>query len=122
MTATADSGFPLEDFADELGSAHENTQVGDSLLFTNERVRVWSITLEPGERVSFHCHTTSYFWVCTEPGRAIQRNPDGTLDTFDFAVGEVDFLRIPPELIHDLENVGNTRLCFVTVELLESGS
>ena len=32
----------------------ENVQVGTRLLFENERIRVWDITLEPGERLPFH--------------------------------------------------------------------
>ena len=29
----------------------ENIQVGTRLLFENERIRVWDITLEPGQRL-----------------------------------------------------------------------
>ena len=120
MSAVAHAEYALEDYAEELRAAPENTQVGHEVLFENNRVRIWGIDLAPGERVPFHCHKTTYFWVCVDPGRAIQRYPNGEMDTFEFARGEVDFLDIPPgeNLIHDLENAGDSRLRFIAVELL----
>ena len=42
----------------------ENVVVGTRLLFENERIRVWDITLEPGKRLPLHRHRTSYFYRC----------------------------------------------------------
>jgi uncharacterized cupin superfamily protein len=118
--AIANDTYPREDFAEELERASQNTTVGHEVLFENERVRIWGLDLAPGDRVPFHCHTSTYFWVCTDEGRAQQRYPSGEMDTFDFRVGDVDFLDIAPgeSLIHDLDNCGDTRLRFIAVELL----
>jgi mannose-6-phosphate isomerase-like protein (cupin superfamily) len=118
------TGFPLEEYADELDAAAENTQIGHEVWFENDRIRIWGINLAPGERVPFHCHQRTYFWVCVDGARGRQRYPSGDMDTFDFAVGDVDFLDIAPgdRLIHDLENSGDSPLRFVAIELLDGGA
>ena len=121
MSTTVDQGrFSLDDYSDELKAAPENTQIGHQIWFENDRVRIWGINLAPGERVPFHCHKRTYFWVCTDGTRGNQRFPTGEMETYDFAVGDVDFLDIEPgeQLIHDLENAGDKPLRFVAVELL----
>jgi hypothetical protein len=42
------------------------------------------------------------------------------METYDFEVGDVDFLEIAPgeKLIHVLENAGDSPLRFIAVELL----
>jgi beta-alanine degradation protein BauB len=118
--AIARDTYSPEAYTEELGKASENRTVGHEVLFENERVRIWGLDLAPGERVPFHSHTSTYFWVCTDEGRAQQRYPSGEIDTFDFRAGDVDFLEIAPgeSLIHDLDNCGDTRLRFIAVELL----
>lgn len=76
--------------------------------------------MQPGERLPFHCHTGTYFWVCVDPSTGRQRYPDGGIDTFEFRNGDVDFLQIAAgeKLVHDLENSGDTLLRFIAVELL----
>ena len=89
------------------------------MLFENDRIRVWDLTVEPGGRLPFHCHTTSYFFTCVEGGRMINRFVDGNQVTLDMDDGFTWFTDIADEPeIHDLENVGETRVRFVTVELL----
>jgi beta-alanine degradation protein BauB len=112
--------FAIDDFADELGAAPGNLDVGTTIWFENERIRVWEILLEPGERGAFHSHVTNYFWTVVEGSRGLQRFADGTFVVRDYLVGETKYLEHTPEtaLIHDLENIGDTTLRFVTVELL----
>ena len=107
------------EFADELAIARENRALGTSLWFENDHVRVFEVRLDPGERGPFHVHDAPYFWTVVEPGRGLQRFADGTSVTRDYAVGETRYLVQSPEdaLVHDLENVGSSRLRFVTVEL-----
>lgn len=107
------------DFAEELERAPRNRQVGTSLWFENDHVRVFEVRLEPGERAPFHVHDRTYFWTVVDPGRGLQRFADGTCVTRDYALGETKYLVHGPDdaLIHDLENVGDTLLRFVTVEL-----
>ena len=53
------------------------------------------------------------------PGRGLQRFIDGTLVVRDYVLGETKYLQNSPDdpLVHDLENVGDSTLRFVTVEL-----
>jgi beta-alanine degradation protein BauB len=112
--------FDRADFADELEAASGNLDVGTTVWFENERIRVWEILLQPGERGAFHSHVTNYFWTVVEGSRGLQRFADGTFVVRDYLVGETKYLEHTPgtALIHDLENIGDTTLRFVTVELL----
>ena len=46
--------------------------VGTALLSETDRVRVWIIRLQPGERVGFHRHVLDYFWTSVNGGRGRQ--------------------------------------------------
>jgi quercetin dioxygenase-like cupin family protein len=121
-TPLEQGNFDVADFAEELEEAATNHDVGTMLVYENERIRVWEIKLSPGERGPFHAHVTNYFWTVVEPGRGLQRFSDGTFAVKDYVEGETKFLEHTPDtaLIHDLENVGDTMLRFVTVELLDA--
>ncbi len=111
--------FDPANFRDELEAAGDNRNIGTAVQFENERVRVWDITLDPGDRLPFHGHTNEYFFTCVEPGRCVSRFPDGNQVTMDYRDGETWYSERGEEPeIHDLENVGDTRIRFVTVELL----
>jgi hypothetical protein len=112
--------FDPTDFAEELAAAPTNLDVGTTLLFENDRVRVWELRLDPGERGRFHAHTRPYFWTCVEDGVARQRTADGVVRVRRYARNETLFLDHAPDapMVHDLENTGDTVLRFVTVELL----
>jgi hypothetical protein len=111
--------YAVDDFAQELAAAPANRQIGTSLWFENDHVRVFEIRLEPGQRGPFHVHDATYFWTVVAPGRGLQRFADGTLVVRDYALGETKYLMHSPDdpLVHDLENVGDSTLRFVTVEL-----
>jgi hypothetical protein len=117
------STFRVDDYEAEIAAAPTNYEICTRLMFENERVRVWEMLLEPGERIPFHYHRSPYFWLCHEGGRGIQRFPDGTQLHVEFEPGDTDFLdegRLETERIHDLENTGDTRARFTTIELLDS--
>ena len=99
----------------------DNVVVGTRLLFENERVRVWDITLEPGERLPLHRHRTSYFYRCEAGGRLRVGTAEGDVGEYESPVDEVHFHEIGPEelVVHDLENIGQTTVRFTTVELLD---
>ena len=111
--------YDVEHFAEELAVAAANHQVGTRIQFENDHVRVWEIRLEPGERAPFHIHDQTYFWTVVDPGRGLQRFPDGTYVVRDYGPGETRYLVQSPEdaMVHDLENVGEATMRFVTVEL-----
>jgi hypothetical protein len=111
--------YDTEPFADELLAAGTNHEIGTTLWFENDHIRVYESRLEPGQRAAFHVHDKVYFWTVVDGGRGLQRSPDGTWTTRDYEVGDTAYLVQSPEnlLIHDLENIGETMLRFVTVEL-----
>jgi beta-alanine degradation protein BauB len=121
-TELVDQGtYDTAEYAAELEAAPHNLDVGTSVLFENHRIRVWDIILKPGERGPFHAHTRNYFWTVVEGSRGLQRFADGTFAVRDYLEGETKWLEHTPEtaLIHDLENIGDTDLRFVTVELFD---
>jgi predicted metal-dependent enzyme (double-stranded beta helix superfamily) len=114
--------FDPGQFADELARAGENVVVGSRLLYEDERIRVWDITLPPGGRLPFHRHRTTYFYRCHSGGPTRVRFPDGTGIEYLSTADEVQVHEIGPDdlVVHDLENAGDTPLVFTTVELLRS--
>ena len=107
-------------FRQELAEAPTNNAVGTSQLFENDAVRVWEVRLVPGERTPFHAHATRYFWTCVDPGVGRQRYVDGSMKVLRYQAGDTRYAEHSSDnpMLHDLENVGDTLLRFVTVELL----
>jgi quercetin dioxygenase-like cupin family protein len=56
FNAAADRGIELGD-------------VGQTLLFENEHIRLWEVRLEPGESIHFHFHYHPYLVVSLGGGR-----------------------------------------------------
>lgn len=106
------------DLAQEYAQAATNGRVGSTLVSETEQVRVWLIRLEPGERLAFHTHVLDYFWVATTEGRALSRRGEGQVAEMDYTVGMTRHMSFGPgeSMTHDLENTGDTVLCFTTVE------
>src|SRR5882757_6032068 len=108
--------------------AHEakvpNPCVGNALLSETERTRVWIIRLAPGERVGFHRHVLDYFWTCVTGGRARQHINDGTTLECSYEPGETrhETYGINEFKVHDLENLGDRELMFMTVEFKDSAN
>jgi len=82
---------------------------------------VWEVSLQPGERGPFHSHTRRYFWTVVDGGIGRQRSPDGAMITREYHDGDTEYSEHSPAepMIHDFENVGDTPIRFVTVELLD---
>lgn len=119
MRGEGSATYSREDFAGELDQATGNRNVGTTLWFENDHVRVWEVRLEAGQRAPFHTHSQTYFWTCIDPGKGFQRFPDGTAQEFDFALGETVFSEISADdpMIHDLENLDDHLVRFVAIEL-----
>jgi mannose-6-phosphate isomerase-like protein (cupin superfamily) len=111
---------------DELAANTANGHVGTLLVDESPRGRVWHLTLHPGERLPFHRHVLDYFWTVTSPGGGHGRSyyGDGRIVEVVYVEGETRHLyfKAGESMIHDLENLGNTPLSFVTVEYLPSAN
>jgi hypothetical protein len=112
----------LSQIPDDVAAGATNFVVGTKLLAENDRVRVWEIVLAPGERLPFHCHRTSYYWVVHTGASIRAASPDGSYVNYVHHDGEVTFVEIPEgeQHIHDLVNTGEASLFVTTVELLQN--
>jgi hypothetical protein len=117
-----------EGWSDELRQEFEtyahDPHVGSRLLSENDRVRVWDIRLEPGERWHAHRHVLDYFWTAVNAGRSRQHTADGTTREVSYGAGETRHFTFAEGeyLLHDIENVGDDVLVFTTVEHLDSAN
>lgn len=122
MPEVLDEGtFDKSEFEEELATAPDNRDIGSEVLFENERVRVWEVRLQPGERGEFHLHDREYFWTVVDPGIGKQRSHDGTLKIRRYDEGDTSYQHNSPDdwMIHDFENAGDGQIRFITVEFLD---
>ncbi|MGB9141938.1 MAG: hypothetical protein WCB71_07050 [Aestuariivirga sp.] len=103
----------------ELEKAPQNGRVGHVLVSETDAVRVWMISLQPGERIAYHCHVLNYFWTATAAGTSKSRYGDGRVAETTYKIGDTRHYTFGKgeSMIHDLENISQTPLGFVTVEL-----
>jgi quercetin dioxygenase-like cupin family protein len=108
----------------EREAKNPNPCVGSEFVSESERVRVWIIRLQPGERIGFHRHVLDYFWTSVTGGRGRQHVHDGTTTEYDYAPGETRHETYGPGefKVHDLENLGDKEMVFMTIEFLHSAN
>ena len=99
-------------------SERPNGCVGSELLSETDTMRVWTIRLKPGERIGFHRHVLNYFWTAVTPCRGRQHLMDGTTVEYSYFAGETrhETYRAGEFKVHDLENLGEEDMIFMTVE------
>jgi quercetin dioxygenase-like cupin family protein len=109
---------------DELQGSFDNGCVGSRLVSETERLRVWHLTLKPGERIGFHRHVLDYFWTVMTDGSARSNYNDGRTTVTHYKAGDTRHYTFGAGeyMMHDLENVGTTTLVFTTVEHFESAN
>jgi quercetin dioxygenase-like cupin family protein len=103
---------------------NNNGCVGTRLLSESERVRVWIIRLAPGERIGFHRHVLDYFWTSVTGGRGRQHVHDGSTVEYTYRPGETrhETYGLGEFKVHDLENLGDKEMVFMTIEFLDSAN
>jgi hypothetical protein len=119
------SAWPAEIKAEfERENRQHNGCVGTELLSETDKVRVWIIRLQPGERVGFHRHVLNYFWTSVNGGRGRQHLMDGTTVEHTYFPGETRHETYGPGQykVHDLENLGDKEMIFNTIEFLDSAN
>ena len=79
---------------------------------------------QPGERVGFHRHVLDYFWTSVNGGRGRQHLMDGTTVEHSYFPGETrhETYGLGEFKVHDLENLGDKEMVFMTVEFLNSAN
>lgn len=84
-----------------------------TMKLDNSRVRVLDVTVKPGEKEQTHSHPAYVVYVI-EGGKIRNHAANGTVTEAEFKAGDV-FFRDP--LTHWAENIGNTTIRLVVVEL-----
>ena len=96
-------------------------QLGASILFENDQVRVWDDRVGPGETQHVHIHRRPYLAVIISGESAETIGQDGSVErTYDdITAGETHWFG-PEELpiVHALRNTGSSEISVVIVELL----
>ena len=89
-----------------------------------DKMRVWTIRLKPGERIGFHRHVLNYFWTSVTGGRGRQHLMDGTTIEYSYFPGETrhETYATGEFKVHDLENLGDKDMIFMTVESIEGSA
>jgi beta-alanine degradation protein BauB len=105
-------------------SERPNGCVGSELLSETDKLRVWTIRLKPGERIGFHRHVLNYFWTAVTPCRGRQHLMDGTTVEYSYFAGETrhESYGAGEFKVHDLENLGDQDMVFMTVEFIEGSA
>jgi quercetin dioxygenase-like cupin family protein len=105
-------------------SERPNGCVGSELLSETDKFRVWTIRLKPGERIGFHRHVLNYFWTSVTGGHGRQHLMDGTTIEYSYYPGETRHETYGPGefKVHDLENLGDHDMIFMTVESIEGSA
>ena len=96
-------------------TARKEGDVATTLLFENERVKVWEMLLEPGESSDFHRHAMEYFF-CVVEGESIDADlEDGSTVHLPLTPGDVVYL--PPGGAETAVNRSGKRYREILVEL-----
>jgi quercetin dioxygenase-like cupin family protein len=89
--------------------------VGSRILFENDLVRVWEISLEPGEHLPQHYHALPYLVVTLEAThvRVVEHNGETYEPTDD--PGDVTFREAGQ--VHELQNLSSSRYVNRLIEI-----
>jgi len=116
------------DFAHWPGGLHaemlgdlENGCVGSALVSETDTMRVWHLRIAPGKRCRFHRHVNRYFWTALVGGRARGYFSTGEIRDVEHYQGETKHFDYGDgdEMVHSVENIGDTELIFATVEFID---
>jgi beta-alanine degradation protein BauB len=100
--------------------AEATEQVGTRLLFENDRVRVWDLSLEPGESLEKHVHRLDYVILVESGGLLLSTDPDNPANNREipFRDGQVEFRMVSDGKVDNLlTNIGTKRHRNYVIEL-----
>ncbi len=105
----------------EMLQSRDNGCVGSVLVSETPGMRVWHLHIAPGKRCGFHRHVNRYFWTAMVPGKARGYFSSGEIRDVEHYKGETrhfDYGK-DDEMLHAVENIGDTELIFTTVEFID---
>ncbi len=92
--------------------------VAQTILFENDKVRVWEIVLDPGEELAVHTHSIDYVIVTVEGSVMEVRNQQGESVVQEGRPGDTRWTDVGDGQTHLLKNVGTTRFSNRVIEIL----
>jgi hypothetical protein len=100
--------------------AESSEKVGSRLLFENDRVRVWDVSLAPGESLEKHIHRLDYVILVESGGHLRSSDPENPANDRDiqFRDDQVEFRVVGDGKVDNLlTNVGTRRHRNYVIEL-----
>jgi quercetin dioxygenase-like cupin family protein len=98
------------------GSADQLGDIANRFLFENDRVKVWSLDLAPGETSAWHCHERDYVIVVLESdGGVIAEEKSGEHISRGMKPGDVAFRKKGE--VHRAVNRGQAQYRNILIEL-----
>ena len=97
-------------------SDHVPDQVGTELLFENDRIRVWDMTLQPGQASPRHRHPRDYLFVQVTPRKIEVHEEDQEPSTSETDDGFVEYTEVGPGIVHQIVNRADTVYREILVE------
>lgn len=94
--------------------------IATKVLFENNLVRVWDLTLQPGEATEWHQHHLDYMFIVIRQGEVQTEYLDGGIEQQHDDLGHVDFRRV--DKAHRLVNTGAKVYQNIVVELKRSAA
>ena len=89
--------------------------IGSYVLFENDAIRVWAVSVEPGSKQPWHRHLLPYLIVPLTGGEIEIESVDGTVRVPKEIVGQVVWREAGE--VHELRNVGASHYRNVLVEV-----
>jgi quercetin dioxygenase-like cupin family protein len=89
--------------------------IGSCVLFENDAIRVWAVSVEPGSKQPWHRHLLPHLTVPLTGGEIEIESADGTLRRPKEVIGQVVWRE--PGDVHELRNVGASHYRNVLVEV-----
>ena len=90
------------------------------LVFATDRVKAWSLTIEPGQSTLQHTHEVDEIVICLESSklRITKPGPEPEGETVQPKIGDVFMSKIKG-VTHILTNTGTSRYRHISIELKE---
>lgn len=83
------------------------------IIFENAKMRVLKVTVKPGDKAAMHWHPENINYILS-PGKLRFTKPDDSIVDVELSEGQVTS---SPESSHAVENIGDTEVQTVQVEL-----
>ena len=94
-----------------------STDVGTEILFENDHVRIWDMTLEPNESSHYHQHLHDYFYIYTTDSHITAHYDDNSEIAQGYKKGFVNFSVVGNGIQHHITNTGDKLHNQIIVEI-----